>query len=65
MNKNIKLGASLLVAAFGGFLCLRSCLFYVTPDHRVVLFNKVSGIKPHTYGEGFHLKLPLVEVPPL
>ena len=44
----------LLLTIFGSF-------FVVPAGHEGVVFNTFNGVKPTTYGEGIHLKLPLFE----
>jgi prohibitin 2 len=40
-------------------------MFIVLVDsgHRAILFNKITGLKSHTYKEGMHLMMPWFERP--
>lgn len=38
-------------------------LFNVDGGHRAVLFNRVVGVRENVYGEGTHIRIPLIDVP--
>ena len=47
------------LAAVG--ISLASSLFNVEPGNNAILFNSVTGVRPHVYPEGTHFKIPLLE----
>jgi regulator of protease activity HflC (stomatin/prohibitin superfamily) len=50
--------------SLAGILCavvLVSSFFIVAPGERGLIFNTITGLKPTIYGEGMHLKIPLLE----
>mmetsp|Transcript_4018 Transcript_4018/g.7048 ORF Transcript_4018/g.7048 Transcript_4018/m.7048 type:complete len:299 (-) Transcript_4018:90-986(-) len=38
-------------------------LYNVDGGHRAVIFNKISGVREHVYGEGTHLRIPYIDTP--
>lgn len=38
-------------------------LFNVDGGHRAVLFNRVLGVRENVYGEGTHVRIPLIDIP--
>jgi len=57
------LGSFLLAVASGLGLAAYYSFFNVDGGHRAVVFNAITGTKQIVYGEGTHLKWPLVETP--
>ena len=59
------LGSSLLsfVGVGSALAIYKFFIFTVQGGHQGVVFNKLSGIKPHSYREGWHIRLPYLEVP--
>jgi prohibitin 2 len=43
------------------FLVLLGCFFVVQAGERGIVFNKITGMKNTVYGEGMHLKFPLLD----
>lgn len=50
-------GAGVLSAGY------RYTLFNVDGGHRAIVFSRVTGVKESVYGEGTHLRVPLLDVP--
>jgi prohibitin 1 len=48
---------------FGGAFLLSSSIFTVYAGHRALIFDNISGVKEKVYGEGIHLKIPVIQVP--
>jgi uncharacterized protein YcgL (UPF0745 family) len=57
-----KLG-SLLGAAGLLLFGFTNCVYLVDPGEKALIMNNLSGLKTAVYGQGFHLKIPFIEVP--
>jgi prohibitin 2 len=59
------------LAAIGGVLTTltaayslgKASVYYVDTGHKAIKFNKLMGVRPEVYREGFHLKMPWFERP--
>ncbi len=46
-----------------GLYLLNQSIYTVQPGHMGIMFSKLSGLKPLTVKEGWHLKMPYFERP--
>lgn len=53
--------------AVGGLLLMgaSNCVFLVDPGEKALIMNNFTGLRAKVIGEGYHLRIPFVEVPPL
>jgi len=58
---NILTGAGFGFIGVGTFLT--SCLFTVNGGERAILFDRLKGVLPRIYGEGFHFMIPIIQTP--
>ena len=42
---------------------VKKSFYYVETGHMAFKFNKISGLSPTTFKEGYHLKIPVIEEP--
>lgn len=50
-----------VIGLFAGLIIVFGSWFVVDVREQAVVFNTFTGLKQEVYGEGFHLKLPLIE----
>jgi hypothetical protein len=55
-NKMGTLGGGLLM----GGVFFSQFVFVVDGGERGLIMDNISGLKPHVYGEGMHIKLPFI-----
>lgn len=52
------------LAIVGGLVLMvvPNCLFVVDPGEKALIMNNFSGLGAKVYGQGYHLKIPFIEV---
>lgn len=62
-KQQLRLFGSLTVPFIATYLGYKYAIFYVDTGHRAIKFNKIKGVRPEVYREGWHVLMPWFERP--
>lgn len=59
-----KLSQLLSLAGFG-LVAASNCLYLVDPGEKALIMNNLTGLQKRVFHQGYHLRIPFIEVLPL
>lgn len=53
----------LMTLAGAGLVAASNCLYLVDPGEKALIMNNLTGLKKQVFHQGYHLRIPFIEVP--
>ncbi len=54
--------SQLLTFAGVGLLTAANCIYLVDPGEKALIMNNLTGLKKNVFHQGYHLRIPFIEV---